>query len=360
MNLSRSKRIVQNGLPDRVLPESPRPRSPDRTVRAGQRLSEPDFHAPNLSSDRHATRGRMPLLLSASGRLRSHRAHPCCGRDSGARHGSPRVDAVHMQDLGRASGRDGTESEASLAQSRVWSGAVIDRGATARRGLTEQRFLLGTTCGKQATGLGRFAGSCERGEGGTWGHQPTSSRWSSSDCGRSRSSSRATASSCASVTACAGRSVSFVATRPPRARQAADAPRPDGGRARGAARGGAPSAGRTSLRSSTTWRLTGLDGGRDCSGHRHRPQRRLQRDLSACQRRPAAAGTEGRSPGRLRARRRVATEPASISGPSTRACRSDLRSAGPFPVAVALADSAICPEGRCEPSRFVCRCAAFT
>ena len=48
MNLSRSKRIVQNGLPDRVLPESPRPRSPDRTVRAGQQLSEPDFHAPKL------------------------------------------------------------------------------------------------------------------------------------------------------------------------------------------------------------------------------------------------------------------------------------------------------------------------
>ena len=42
----RSKRIVQNGLPDCVLPESPRPGSADRTARAGQQPSERHFHAP--------------------------------------------------------------------------------------------------------------------------------------------------------------------------------------------------------------------------------------------------------------------------------------------------------------------------
>ena len=40
----RSKRIVQNGLPDCVLPEGPCPGSPDRTLGAGRSL-EPDFHA---------------------------------------------------------------------------------------------------------------------------------------------------------------------------------------------------------------------------------------------------------------------------------------------------------------------------
>jgi hypothetical protein len=43
----RSKRIVQNGLPGCVLPENPRPRSPDRRVRTGQQPSEDDFHAPS-------------------------------------------------------------------------------------------------------------------------------------------------------------------------------------------------------------------------------------------------------------------------------------------------------------------------
>jgi hypothetical protein len=42
----RSKRIVQSGLPGCVLPESPCPGSPDRTVRAGQQPSEDHFHAP--------------------------------------------------------------------------------------------------------------------------------------------------------------------------------------------------------------------------------------------------------------------------------------------------------------------------
>ena len=41
----RSKRIVQNGLPGCVLPESPRPGSGDRKVRTGQQPSEHDFHA---------------------------------------------------------------------------------------------------------------------------------------------------------------------------------------------------------------------------------------------------------------------------------------------------------------------------
>jgi hypothetical protein len=52
-NSSRSKRIVQSGLPGCVLPESPCPGSPDRTVRAGQQPSEDDFHATN---NRSATR----------------------------------------------------------------------------------------------------------------------------------------------------------------------------------------------------------------------------------------------------------------------------------------------------------------
>ena len=42
----RSKRIVQTGLPDCVLPRKPLSRSTDRTVRARQQPSENDLHAP--------------------------------------------------------------------------------------------------------------------------------------------------------------------------------------------------------------------------------------------------------------------------------------------------------------------------
>jgi len=54
---SRSRRIVQSGLPGCVLPESPRPGSGDRKVRTGQQPSEDDFHAPKLQS--------RPLVRSA-------------------------------------------------------------------------------------------------------------------------------------------------------------------------------------------------------------------------------------------------------------------------------------------------------
>jgi hypothetical protein len=132
--------------------------------------------------------------------------------------------------------------------------------------VAEQRFLLETTCGKQAPGPVRLAGRRERAEGERGGINRHRQGGSSSDCSRSRRSSRATTSWCANATACAGRSVSSVAARRPRARQAADAPRPDEGARAGAARGGAPSADQTSPRSSTTWPLT-----------RARPRPRLPR-----------------------------------------------------------------------------------
>ena len=66
---SRSKRIVQTGLPGCVLPESPCPRSPDRTVKTGQQPSVADFHAPTRDERRRPARRRL-LSPGESERLR--------------------------------------------------------------------------------------------------------------------------------------------------------------------------------------------------------------------------------------------------------------------------------------------------
>jgi hypothetical protein len=125
---------------------------------------------------------------------------------------------------------------------------------------------------------------------------------------RSSHDSGAVKSSCASAIACGAHCTSSTARA-----HGHRAPLPDRrsatGRRAGARR---RRSSRRAKRGSNVAAITnyvaetsGLHRGGDRRGHRHRPQRRLHRDLAPRHRRTASPGAQGRSPGRLRAGRRV-------------------------------------------------------